>query len=308
MYDTLKLVLTNEFNPSFNFLENLPSTIDIYFHGIEYGTPVVKAKIRNLKVNIKTSRVVIEGSFHVFCKGENITPMHFDEFRMSVAELESLTAYPVRLARVSRLDFSGNFLVKHPVALYFNFFCQKSRFQKIVLDGGIRYSSEEKELIFYDKLKEMKKKRTPIPQYFQNKNVLRFEVRYCRKLGKHFERRELFLADLLEKSFINTLCKVWRTEYKSVVMEMKAPTGLTPTGSKANLLEQLALIQIHQIGLDNLINEISAWQSAGQITKEEAYKMRKFIKTNSSEPYPNAENELIRELNLKIKTAAKYEV
>ncbi|WP_147377129.1 hypothetical protein [Mangrovibacterium diazotrophicum] len=89
---------------------------------------------------------------------------------------------------------------------------------------------------------------------------------------------------------------------------MKSPSEVTPTGSKTKLIESLALKQIDNIGIDEFLGEIAAWQQSGQITKKEAYKIRTFIKERSSEPYPLAENELIRELNLKIKAAAKYEV
>jgi hypothetical protein len=89
---------------------------------------------------------------------------------------------------------------------------------------------------------------------------------------------------------------------------MNTLTGLSPTGSKPKFLEGLALMQIQQIGISGLLSEVKAWQLSGAITKKEAYEYRKFIKEKACEKYPLAENELIRELNQKIKVAARYEV
>ncbi|MFY9151773.1 MAG: phage/plasmid replication protein [Prolixibacteraceae bacterium] len=282
--------------------------LNIHSQGTEYGIPYVKGNLRNLKVRITKSKIKIEGSIHVFCKGNNLESMSFHEFKESLNLLEQMLQLPIENARVSRIDFSGNILLKHPVEAYFTYFGQKSRFRKQVMDNGIMYLSEELGLIFYDKIKELKHKRESIPEYFQGKNVLRFEMRFMRKLGKSFQVPELTVGNLIEPSFFNQLCQRWRQEFKSVTMEMISPIGLNPTGSKPKLLEQLAIRQLHQIGFDNFLNEISAWQTIGEITKKEAYDIRKFLKENVSEQYPLAENELIRELNQKIKVAARFEV
>lgn len=308
MYDTFKLILTNEYNPKINFLDNIPDSLQITHRGVEYGINVVRGRMRNLKFNIKRSKLIIEGSIHVFCKGENISPMTFSEFKEVIDELISMTGYPLLNARVSRFDFSGNILLKSIVTAYLTYFGEKSRYRKQVFDAGINYCTEELYLIFYDKIKELKRKRESIPEYFQGKNVMRFEMRFMRKLGKTFKVQELTLKHLIDPAFFNKLCHRWRDEFKSIVMEMESPIGLNPTGSKPKLLEQLAIHQVNQIGIDNFLNEISSWQAIDKITKKEAYEIRKFIKTSTSEQYPLAENELIRELNLKVKVSARYEV
>jgi len=308
MYDSLVLFLTNEYDPTINFLHVIPSELKITSEGFEYGIPFVRGNFRNIKVRITKSKIKIEGSIHVFCKGNNLEPMGFHEFIGAMNLLEQMLQLPIEYARVSRLDFSGNIVLKHPIDAYFKYFGQKSRFRKQVMDNGIMYLSEELGLIFYDKIKSQKLKREVIPEYFKEKNVLRFEMRFMRKLSKSFQVPELTAKMLKERAFFNQLCQKWRQEFKSVAMEMVSQTGLNPTGSKPKLLEELALLQIHQIGIDSFLNEISSWQSINEITKKEAYEIRKFIKEKAAEKYPLAENELIKEMNQKIKVAARFEV
>lgn len=308
MYDSLVLILTNEYDPTINFLNAVSSELKITSRGEEYGIAYLRGNFRNMKVRITKSKIKIEGSIHVFCKGNNLEPMSFHEFIESINLLEQMIQLPIENAKVSRLDFSGNIPMKYPIDAYFTYFGQKSRFKKQVFDNGINYKSEELILVFYDKIKELKHKREVLPEYFQDKNVLRFEMRFMRKLGKSFQVTELTAKMLKERAFFNQLCQKWRQEFKSVAMEMVSPIGLNPTGSKPKLLEELALLQIHQLGIDSFLNEISFWQSMNEITKKEAYEIRKFIKEKAAEKYPLAENELIQELNQKIKVAARFEV
>lgn len=308
MYDSLVLFLTNEYDPTVNFLHVVSSEIIINSQGLEYGIPYMKGNLRNLKIRITKSKIKIEGSIHVFCKGNNLESMNFHEFIETIELIQAMLNLPIHDARVSRLDFSGNILLKNSIEAYFNYFGQKSRFKKQIFDNGISYNSEELFLVFYDKIKELKHKRESIPEYFQGKNVMRFEMRFMRKLGKSFQVSELTLSKLIEPAFFNQLCLKWRQEFKSVAMEMISQIGLNPTGSKPKLIEQLAIKQLYHIGFDNFLNEISSWQSINEITKKEAYEIRKFIKESTSEHYPLAENELIQELNQKIKVAARFEV
>lgn len=308
MYDSLVLILTNEYYPSFNFLDGISMDLNIHSQGTEYGIPYVKGNLRNLKVRITKSKIKIEGSIHVFCKGNNLESMSYHELKASIELLQDMLNLPVHDARVSRLDFSGNIPLKHPVESYFSYFGQKSRFKKQIFNTGVSYNSEELYLVFYDKIKELKHKRESIPEYFQGKNILRFEMRFMRKLGKTFNLPEVNVRNLIEPTFFNQLCHRWRQEFKSVAMDMISPMGLNPTGSKPKLIEQLAIKQLHLIGFDNFLQEISSWQLSGVITKKESYEIRKFLKENASEQYPLAENELIRELNQKIKVAARFEV
>ncbi|MGQ7867830.1 phage/plasmid replication domain-containing protein [Sunxiuqinia sp. sy24] len=302
------MILTNEYDLSINFLSQIPHELEITSKGIEYGIPFIRGKIRNLKIRITKSKIKIEGSIHVFYKGNNLDAMTFKEYIEAMELLKECLELPLEMARVSRLDFSGNMKVKHDPAAYFNYFGQKSRFRKSVLDNGVIYGSEEKGLIFYDKIREMKRKREVIPEYFKGKNIMRFEIRFTRKLGKTFHVPELQVMHLMDRSFFNKLCLMWRQEFKSLIMEMESPLELQPIGSKTKLIESLALQQIHKIGIDQFLDEISSWQLAGEITKKDAYEIRKFIKEKAAEKYPLAENELIRELNQKIKVAARFEV
>ncbi|MGQ8335562.1 hypothetical protein ACUNWD_03365 [Sunxiuqinia sp. A32] len=53
--------------------------------------------------------------------------------------------------------------------LHFTYFGKKSRFNKVEMNNEINFNYEEKNLVFYNMLREMKRKRDEILEYFKYK-------------------------------------------------------------------------------------------------------------------------------------------
>ena len=81
---------------------------------------------------------------------------------------------------------------------------------------------------------------------------------------------------------------------------------MKPTGSKKEFAENLALYTILELGQPQILNRVKEWQQTGEINKKQAYDLRTFIKQLSKSPIDEKGNELINELNQKIKEAARY--
>ena len=81
---------------------------------------------------------------------------------------------------------------------------------------------------------------------------------------------------------------------------------MKPTGSKKEFSENLALYTILELGQPQILNKIKEWQNIGQISKKQAYDLRAFIKQLSKTPLDEKGNDLINELNQKVKDAARY--
>jgi len=307
-YDTLKVTLTNDYDPSVNFFNHLPLDLCLKSQGSDQSGEFVKGSISNLFVTARQDRISVEGSIQIFAIQENLSHFTFKEFSDAIANLGKLLDIPIEEGRVSRFDFSGNIILRHPVEAYLSNFGLKSRFKRQEQNNGIYYQTTEKILLFYDKMKEMKQKRNPIPPFFGGKNVMRYEMRFMKKLPKQFNVPVLQVKHLLETRFFEALCHQWRSEYKSIQKIKNSRRSLAGIRTKRELIQILTQMQVQQIGVANLQEEIKEQQLTGRISKKEAFEMRKFIRESTTEKYPVAENELISELNQKIKVATRFEV
>ena len=79
---------------------------------------------------------------------------------------------------------------------------------------------------------------------------------------------------------------------------------MNPTGSKKELIENLAFLSISEIGQSHVLNKVKEWQSKEFITKKQAFDLRKTIRELSRIKTNVEENDLISELDIKIKEAA----
>ena len=81
---------------------------------------------------------------------------------------------------------------------------------------------------------------------------------------------------------------------------------MKPTGSTKELIESMALFQLLEVGQPQLLNIVKEWQSRGLITKKQANDHRVKLKLLSKTPIDEKGNDLINELNKKVKEASRY--
>jgi len=81
---------------------------------------------------------------------------------------------------------------------------------------------------------------------------------------------------------------------------------MKPTGSKKELAENLALYTILELGQSQVLSKVKEWQQMGEISKKQAYDLRAFIIQLSRSPIDEKGNDLINELDRKVKEAARY--
>jgi len=108
--------------------------------------------------------------------------------------------------------------MKHPVKAYFKYLGESGHYQRSPQTNGLYYNLETqiRQLIFYDKLKEQKRKRFNIPDEFKNKHILRFEVRWLKDLCGQFNLPEITAEMLYDGEFYNTLVDRWQQEYFNI--------------------------------------------------------------------------------------------
>jgi len=195
--------------------------------------------------------------------------------------------------------------MKYDESLYYPNLGEAQYYNRLEQNNGLYYSNGKRLLTFYGKVYEQKQKRQPIPEIYQNRNVLRYELRFTKQLRKQFNRPEITAGLLYDEGFYRELLKRWKNEYSAIQKINSKITSMKPTGSTKELIEHMALFQVLQVGQPNLLSLIKEWQQKGLISKKQACDHRAKIKQLSSIPIEEKGNDLINELDKKIKEAAR---
>ena len=133
-----------------------------------------------------------------------------------------------------------------------------------------------------------------------------YELRFLNRLKEQFNISELNAETLYNPSFLRNLSKIWKDEYLSINKINTILSHMKPTGSIIELKNQALIILISEIGQDNVLSLFTEWQKKDGITKKQAYDLRRQIKQLGTIIIDNEENELIMELDNKIKLAARF--
>jgi hypothetical protein len=195
--------------------------------------------------------------------------------------------------------------MQHETGLYYSSLGELQYYKRLEQNNGLYYSNELRQLVFYGKVKEQKVKRQPIPELYQYRNVLRFEMRFKSRLRQQFNKPEITAGLLFDEVFYRDLVKRWKNEYFNIQKINSKYMSMKPTGSKKEFIENLALFSIIEAGQSQVLNTIKQWQETGEISKKQAFDLRGYIKEIAQRPINEAGNELIIELNRKVKEAAR---
>jgi hypothetical protein len=218
----------------------------------------------------------------------------------------------VQKAQITRLD-AQNFIVKQPVQVYYNHFGELKYGSRapVTVNGEIEtlyYYQSKGLLIFYDKIKEQQAKKQPIPELYQNRNVLRYEQRYIGRLSKSFNVERVTAEMLYDEAFYIKVINLWKDSYFNIKKINDVTLNFEAMKGKTDLYNMgvLALVQM-QGGELNFISQINEAQKSGQLSKKQAFDMRRAVTAAcKTKDGITAQNDAILELDKKVTEAVKY--
>ncbi len=196
--------------------------------------------------------------------------------------------------------------MKYDEKVYYNYLGEAQYYKRLEQNNGLYYNNQKRQLVFYGKEYEQKDKGQPIPQLYKSRNVLRYELRFKRQLRKQFNKPKITAGLLYDEVFYNNLVKRWESEYFAIQKIKSKLNNMKPTGSKKQFIENLALYTVLELGQPNVLGKVKEWQKSGVISKKQAYDLRFATKQLSKMQIDDNENDLVAELNKKIKEAARY--
>jgi len=318
MYDNIDLGLLQNDVLTTDFLSETINYFDVTGEHNFNGEYVISGRLNDsFKISVSKGKISIKDAS--LCKwylGNNFETLQRKDVQHAIEKLSDILHLPIDKAKVTRFDVAQNFIMKYPVQVYYNHLGEMAYCKRVpVINGsngmeGLYYYKNNKSglAVFYNKIKEQKSKRQPIPELFQNRNVLRYEQRYTRLLPKIFNVECVTTTMLYNERFYKNIVDMWGTNYKSIQKindlilnfeEVKGKKELYMLGVKL-LVEQ-------QGGEIATIEQINEMNKMGKINKKTAFDLRKAIKEacniKSSITVPN---DIILELDKKVNEAMKY--
>lgn len=216
MYDSVRMVCVigrEDRGRLVNCLENV-QVIDYR----EYNLCTYRGMVGCLRVRVNTAQVIIEGSLPKYRYGSNVQTLSRHSTEDVVGELSDRLGLDLGLSWVTYVEFGTNFPMDKGIGEYIDRLGDLRGFNRVQWDyGGVYYRRKcgkgQKELVFYDKVRECREHNIPIPPLLSDKNLLRYELRLRGKLATQLGVPEVRGATLWDMGFYRCLTRMWQGFY-----------------------------------------------------------------------------------------------
>lgn len=307
MFDSLAIILPQEKAPGTDFLKEIPQHLSVVTTaGKNQLGDYLTGFIDHLKVSITDRRLKVSDSFCKYYLGDNLKTLSRGDTRRAIQKLSDTLHLDMNQANVVRLDVAKNLIMKHDPGIYYSHLGELQYYKRLTQPSGLYYSNGKRQLVFYDKLREQQAKRKPIPEIYQHRNILRYELRFTRQMTKQFNRHEVTAENLHEEQFYYDLLHRWKIEYQQIQKLNSKLTGMKPTSSSKDFIQALATMAIMDLGQPAILDIIQQWQETGELTRKQAYDLRAKIKEISKATTKEQKNDLVQELDKKVKETARF--
>lgn len=312
MYDTIDFNLKSEFAGNIDLLAEVPLRLEnsVEIKHINSNRVTVTGYIDSIKVNVTENRVkIIECSLPKWFLGDNFQTLTRGNTKEAIGKMSDLLHLPIHKADINRIDIAQNFIVKHETDVYYNHLGLLPDFNRLEQNKGIYYNNNNnKILVFYDKIADYKHKNLHIPEMYQNRNVLRYEIRFKKQLLKVFNLPQLRAELLYNEQFYIDIINKWHEAYKNIhKIRNSNNIDYTMIKTKEQLKTQGLLLLIQEQGGElEFYKNIAEAQKKAELTNKQAYDLRNLIKDASKSNLLTCESDVITELDKKVKEAIKF--
>ena len=301
MYDTICSFIQTREKINKNFLNILNDSQDKIT-----SEETLKGELGNLKVKQVYDGISIFGSLPKYYLGNNLKTLTRQGTERAIEKLSDELCINLKESKLYRLDVAGNFVMNEPYLNYLPYLGDCKHLKKSNWRGSAYYTNSKRQLVFYDKPKEMKNKRAELPEEFKQyeSRILRYELRFLKRIKDQFGKVVL-LSDLYDEDFYINILNKWKDSYFEISkinsLNLNKMENATSKEFKDYLLSNL----IQEKGLDHILDIVDSnrnkFKSSIEASRLKAELKRIINNSNYSE-----NNELILELDEKVNQAVKY--
>lgn len=298
MYDTIGFYLQqSEAYKCLHLLSNQRENIKN-----ETGEIICTGTLENLRLKINGEHLSISGSIPKYLFGNNLESLTRKDTQTAIEKLSDILHLPIKDSKVFRLDLGANILVKEPLQNYYSCLGFLPRFSRDQFGNNktLSYKTTQKILVFYDKLKEARKSKVKIPEFYQDHPLLRYELRFLKRVSESLKVSEIKAEDLYkESSYIKTI-DLWKQYYFSIpkINSIKLTNEALTMVNVKDFEKQLALIGLKTIGEQEIFQLLE--NSKSEIDKMTFSRLKKKVTELLKQPELTEPNEAIKELDSKV--------
>lgn len=312
MYDTIHLKLTSADadGSAVDFMGEVPCYLDEVAEHNFGGREVISGNLGNLKVTITPFQVKVMNSLPKFFYGDNFSILSRSDTERAIEKLSDALHLPMKEAVVTRLDVAQNLVMHSPAIDYFNALGELKGYTRVpmVEVGTLYYNRPDAQLYFYDKNREAKAHREQIPDLYQGRNVVRYELRCKRRLGRIFNVAEVKASMLYAEDFYMSVCKMWRDSFLKIAKVNKASINFQAMTTKQDLYKMAVLVMVKECGGEvAFLSELNQARERGQLSAKQAYDLRQAVKGACAlKAGLTIPNEAAIELEKKVREAVRF--
>jgi len=306
MFDSIKLWMPQERTGTSDILAQTPVYLQSITEHTKAGRIHYSGLLKNLNIYVSERGVSVKGSLAKFHLGDNIQTLTRSDTEQAVNRLSDELHLSMQKADISRVDFACNFIMKHKPEIYYPYLGESQYFDRHTKANSLYYESGSRTKLFYDKLSEAKSKHVNIPERLKDSNILRYEIRYKRRLGKQLHEPEITAGTLFKEAFYIKLVERYVSEYQSIhknaeISELESCFNTAIMNTPKDVKDQLAIIGLMAIGQNRFTELVEEWRAKDVLAKPEYYsRLKRDMRELSKEIESSGSNPLIEELDKKI--------
>ncbi len=189
-----------------------------YKQDTETGQQQVTGYYKALFVKVTDSYIILNGSLAKSLFGNNYYAFALKDLKKWTNKLDDEFELKLSEAPLTSMEFSGNVFTDEKPEHYFKILGSSGKNKQWQKYTSKYFEGTNRNIIIYDKKKEVERRdhNYELCDEIADKNVLRFEVRYVKKLAKQLGRELVQLKDLYNEEFFKEMVELYHHEYLQI--------------------------------------------------------------------------------------------
>jgi hypothetical protein len=265
------------------------------------GTVYFSGHTLGMKTSVSINGLSLTGSLCKSYLNDNFQTLTRQCTQRAIEQLSDIIHISLNGAKVSRVDIGQNFIVNEAPEKYYYFLGNSKYFERLEQPNSISFQQGLKTKLFYNKVEEAKSKKQKLPEIFENRHVLRYELRFMSRLPKQFNKAIITAQDLYNEAFYIDMLQRWIDEY-NMIQKHKLLTPKTEIMTNKEATDYFLAMLIEMQGQNNALEMANHLKD--RFTNPREFKRFK-AKINGLKDLTQ-ESELIKELSNKINRVKKH--
>ena len=271
MYDWLTATYQIDSGMKTEFTQRI--SLDSVYKHLRTGYTYENGHITNpmngnkMSVTISDNKIKIKICPNKFLLGNNVEEVGINSFNYCIENISEILQVDVMHFSINKLDITHTAQTDFKPVAYYPYLCNQSKFQRVPFNSSLYYNSRSSsnQKLFYDKVKEVDKKKQKrckkqqIPEYLIGENLTRFEVRHTteKQIANLFGKPPI-IKDLFKEEYIIKLQENWFYNFDSIPKQTEINYKFIEKMGKKQVHQTINLLAYSNMGrvqIENFIQE-----------------------------------------------------